>query len=48
MNFSSNRGFFFSHMGWLCCKKHPDVAKYGKKIDMSDFDDDKVIQFQRK
>jgi stearoyl-CoA desaturase (delta-9 desaturase) len=35
-------------MGWLCCKKHPDVVKYGKKIDMSDLENDKVIQFQRK
>ncbi|GBN10045.1 Acyl-CoA Delta(11) desaturase, partial [Araneus ventricosus] len=24
------RGFFFAHMGWLMCKKHPDVAKKGK------------------
>lgn len=45
---NSNRGFFFSHMGWLCCRKHPDVAKYGKRIDMSDLEDDKIIQFQRK
>jgi stearoyl-CoA desaturase (delta-9 desaturase) len=35
-------------MGWLCCRKHPDVAKYGKLIDMSDLEDDKVIQWQRK
>lgn len=20
---NSKRGFFFSHVGWLCCKKHP-------------------------
>jgi stearoyl-CoA desaturase (delta-9 desaturase) len=45
---NSQRGFFFSHMGWLCCQKHPDVSKYGKRIDMSDLEDDKVIQFQRK
>lgn len=45
---NSKRGFFFSHMGWLCCRKHPDVTKFGSKIDMSDLEDDKVIQFQRK
>jgi stearoyl-CoA desaturase (Delta-9 desaturase) len=43
-----NRGFFFSHMGWLMCKKHPDVIKYGRKIDHSDVEDDPVLQFQKK
>lgn len=42
------RGFFFSHMGWLCCKKHPDVLKHGKKIDMSDLEGDRMIQIQRR
>ncbi|CAG9810180.1 unnamed protein product [Chironomus riparius] len=45
---NSNRGFFFSHMGWLMCKKHPDVKKYGAKIDMSDVEAEPVLQFQRK
>lgn len=45
---NSTRGFFFCHMGWLMCKKHPDVIKHGRKIDMSDLEDDKMLQFQKK
>ena len=45
---NSKRGFFFCHMGWLMCKKHPDVKKFGAKIDMSDVESDPVLQFQRK
>lgn len=45
---NSKRGFFFSHMGWLMCKKHPDVKTYGSKIDMSDVEADPVLQFQRR
>lgn len=43
-----NRGFFFSHMGWLMCKKHPDVFKYGSRVDMSDLESDPMLQFQKK
>jgi len=42
------RGFFFSHMGWLLVKKHPDVMKKGKQIDLSDLYNDPVLAFQRK
>ncbi|XP_070504677.1 delta(9)-fatty-acid desaturase fat-7-like [Chironomus tepperi] len=45
---NSKRGFFFSHMGWLMCKKHPDVRKYGAKVDMSDLESDPLLLFQRK
>ncbi|KAG4068278.1 hypothetical protein HA402_007798 [Bradysia odoriphaga] len=45
---NASRGFFFSHMGWLMCKKHPDVVKYGKRIDMTDLTSDPVLQFQKK
>ncbi|KAJ8674813.1 hypothetical protein QAD02_010599, partial [Eretmocerus hayati] len=41
----ANRGFFFSHCGWLMMKRHPAVIKYGKKVDMSDIEADPVIQF---
>jgi stearoyl-CoA desaturase (Delta-9 desaturase) len=44
----SRRGFFFSHIGWLMCKKHPDVVEKGKKIDMSDLENDPLMQFQKK
>jgi stearoyl-CoA desaturase (delta-9 desaturase) len=45
---NSERGFFFSHIGWLCCKKHPDVRKFGRKIEMSDLDADSIVMFQHK
>ncbi|TMW53323.1 hypothetical protein DOY81_001623 [Sarcophaga bullata] len=45
---NSRRGFFFAHMGWLMCKKHPDVKQKGKQIDMSDLEADPVVMFQKK
>ncbi|EFA12799.1 acyl-CoA Delta(11) desaturase-like isoform X1 [Tribolium castaneum] len=45
---NSNRGFFFSHMGWLLVKKHKDVFVKGKTVDMSDVEADPVVRFQRK
>lgn len=45
---NASRGFFFSHIGWLMCKKHPDVIKYGKRVDMSDLTSDPILQFQKK
>ena len=46
--YNSRRGFFFSHIGWLMCKKHPDVIEKGRKVDMSDLEGDPVLQFQKK
>jgi stearoyl-CoA desaturase (Delta-9 desaturase) len=46
--YNSRRGFFFSHIGWLMCKKHPDVIEQGKKVDMSDLESDPLMQFQKK
>lgn len=46
--FNPSRGFFFSHIGWLFCKKHPDVAAKGKSIDLSDLKADPIVMFQRK
>ncbi|XP_034484964.1 stearoyl-CoA desaturase 5 [Drosophila innubila] len=45
---NSRRGFFFAHMGWLMCKKHPDVGIKGKQIDMTDIEQDPVVMFQKK
>lgn len=45
---NASRGFFFSHMGWLMCKKHPDVKKYGAKVNMSDLESDPMLAFQHK
>ncbi|XP_075974343.1 acyl-CoA Delta-9 desaturase-like [Anticarsia gemmatalis] len=33
---NATRGFFFSHIGWLLLKKHPDVTTKGSTVDMSD------------
>lgn len=44
----ATRGFFFSHVGWLLVRKHPDVVTKGKTIDLSDLLADPVVRFQRK
>jgi stearoyl-CoA desaturase (Delta-9 desaturase) len=45
---NAKRGFFFSHMGWLLMKKHPDVFKKGSKIPMDDLLADPVVYYQKK
>ena len=45
---NAKRGFFFSHMGWLLVRKHPDVINKGATIDMSDLEKDLVIVWQRR
>lgn len=45
---NSKRGFFFSHMGWLLCKKHNDVKTKGAAIDMSDLELDPIVMFQKR
>ncbi|XP_017026614.3 acyl-CoA Delta-9 desaturase [Drosophila kikkawai] len=45
---NATRGFFFSHVGWLLCKKHPDVKEKGKGLDLSDLRADRILMFQRK
>ncbi|CAH3190119.1 unnamed protein product [Porites evermanni] len=45
---NAKRGFFFSHVGWLMVKKHPDVIKKGKLLDLSDLLEDEIVMFQRR
>ncbi|VDP12197.1 unnamed protein product [Heligmosomoides polygyrus] len=45
---NTNRGFFFSHMGWLLVKKHPQIKEQGKKLDLSDLYADPVLVFQKR
>ncbi|KDR18593.1 (11Z)-hexadec-11-enoyl-CoA conjugase-like isoform X2 [Zootermopsis nevadensis] len=45
---NAKRGFFFSHVGWLLVRKHPDVKRKGKLVDMSDLENDFVVVFQRR
>jgi stearoyl-CoA desaturase (delta-9 desaturase) len=35
-------------MGWLLCKKHPDVKEKGRNVDMSDLWADPLVRFQRR
>ncbi|XP_022184268.2 acyl-CoA Delta(11) desaturase [Nilaparvata lugens] len=44
----ASQGFFFSHIGWLMYKKHPEVLAKGKHIDMSDIEKDEIVMFQKK
>ncbi|KAI2798745.1 hypothetical protein BLOT_010723 [Blomia tropicalis] len=44
---NSRRGFFFSHIGWLLVKKHPELIRRGKTIDMTDLETDPIVMFQR-
>lgn len=45
---NSNRGFFFSHIGWLMLRKHKDVIVKGKTVDMSDLEKDWVVMLQKR
>ncbi|CAG0919367.1 unnamed protein product [Notodromas monacha] len=45
---NARRGFFFAHMGWLMCKKHPEVKEKGKVLDMKDLLEDPCVYYQRK
>lgn len=45
---NAKRGFFFAHIGWLLCRKHPDVIKKGKAIELSDLMADPIVRFHRK
>lgn len=45
---NSKRGFFFSHMGWLMVRKHPDVKRKGATVDISDLKKEPVVMFQKK
>jgi len=45
---NTNRGFFFSHMGWLLVRKHPKLKEMGSKLDLSDLTNDPLLAFQKK
>ncbi|XP_017320070.1 stearoyl-CoA desaturase b [Ictalurus punctatus] len=45
---NARRGFFFSHVGWLLVRKHPEVIEKGSKLDVSDLKADPVVMFQRR
>lgn len=43
-----NRGFFFSHVGWIFKPKHPDFIAAKSKIDITDLTNDSIVMFQKK
>ncbi|XP_031846077.1 acyl-CoA Delta-9 desaturase isoform X2 [Nomia melanderi] len=45
---NAKRGFFFAHVGWLLCKKHPDISEKGRGIDISDLMNNRILSFQKK
>nr|ABX71813.1 acyl-CoA-delta9-4-desaturase [Dendrolimus punctatus] len=45
---NATRGSFFSHIGWLLVRKHPQIKAKGHTIDMSDLKADPVLRFQKK
>ncbi|XP_069363885.1 acyl-CoA Delta(11) desaturase-like isoform X2 [Maniola hyperantus] len=45
---NASRGFFFSHIGWLMVKRHPDVKKREHLIDLSDLYANPVLMFQKR
>ncbi|KAI1280784.1 Delta(9)-fatty-acid desaturase fat-7 [Halotydeus destructor] len=42
-----NRGYFFTHCGWLMRKKHPELIVKAKTLDYSDLLADPVVNFQK-
>ncbi|XP_012936332.1 acyl-CoA desaturase 1-like [Aplysia californica] len=45
---NSRRGFLYSHIGWICLKKHPEVKEKFKLVDLSDVMNDPVAAFQHR
>ncbi|KAG8179106.1 hypothetical protein JTE90_005462 [Oedothorax gibbosus] len=41
------RGFFFAHMGWVLCKKHPLVKAKGDVMDLEDLKQDPIVMFHK-
>lgn len=43
---NSKRGFFFSYLGCMMRKKHPDVKKFGARICLDDLEANSMVMFQ--
>eukprot|EP01139_Manchomonas_bermudensis_P000053 Amastigsp_a54_15494.p1 type:complete len:365 gc:universal Amastigsp_a54_15494:1-1095(+) len=46
--YNAARGMFFAHIGWIMVRKHPEVIRQGRKIDVSDLLADPIVVFQAK
>ncbi|XP_055374919.1 acyl-CoA Delta-9 desaturase-like [Condylostylus longicornis] len=45
---NAKRGFFFAHVGWLFLTPHPRVVEKRKVIDMTDLEQDQILQWQKR
>lgn len=45
---NAKRGFFFAHVGWLMMKRHPEVIRKGKTVDISDLFEDPIVAFHER
>lgn len=45
---NSLRGIFYSHVGWLMLKEHPEFTKKSKKFDLSDILSDPIVVFNER
>lgn len=45
---NAKRGFFFSHIGWLVVRRHPDYYDKCQKINMADLESDPIVMIQKK
>ncbi|XP_072400093.1 acyl-CoA Delta-9 desaturase-like [Diabrotica undecimpunctata] len=45
---NAKRGFFFSHVGWLMMRKHPEVIRKGRTINLTDITGDPLVAFHVK
>ncbi|XP_053612790.1 acyl-CoA Delta(11) desaturase-like [Plodia interpunctella] len=43
---NAQRGFWFSHYGWMVMEQHPEVKKRLKHVDVSDLFNNPIIKFQ--
>nr|BAF97041.1 delta 11-desaturase like protein [Ascotis selenaria cretacea] len=45
--YNASRGFVYSHIGWTCVNRHPEVQKRGKLVDLSDIFANPIVMFQK-
>ncbi|XP_072760627.1 acyl-CoA Delta-9 desaturase-like [Anoplolepis gracilipes] len=45
---NSKRGFFFTHVGWVMMKEHPEFIEKSKQLNLSDVRSDSVVAFGEK
>lgn len=43
---NASRGFFFAHFGWLLIEYEPELVEALSKVDVSDLEQDHIVQFQ--